>query len=228
MLWLALNDVVKHESADACLLAMWVLGTFAFAGFVNWTCNVRSLLPIAPALGILVVRRLEESPRQAVRPLDWHWALAPALATGMMVAWADFRLANSARAAAAQIAAVLEQEPGTVWFQGHWGFQYYMRAKGGREVDLSHPACHPGDVMVIPYNNTDVFFYSPEFVAPLRELEFPTCRGISTLQPKTGAGFYSDLWGPMPFVFGPAPAEKYGIWRLTLPVQPKAFLKDEG
>lgn len=228
VLWLALNDVVKHESADACLLAMWVLGTFGFAGFVNWTCNVRSMLPIAPVLGILVVRRLEERPRQAVRWLGWRWALAPALAIAVMVAWADLCLANSARVAAAHIAAVFESESGTIWFQGHWGFQYYMRGKGGREVDLRHPACHPGDVMVIPDNNTDVFFYSPEFMALESELKFPTCRWISTLQSTTGAGFYSAIWGPMPFVFGAAPPETYGIWRLTPPVQPKVSLKDKG
>jgi hypothetical protein len=228
VLWLALSDVVKHESAEAWLLALWVLGTFGFAGFVNWTCNVRSMLPIAPALGILMMRRLEESSRRAVRLLDWHWALAPALAVGMMVVWADFCLANSAREAATQITAVLEREPGTIWFQGHWGFQYYMSAKGGQEMDLSHPACHPGDVMITPYNNTDVLFYPAEFMAPLREFEFPICRGLSTLQGRIGAGFYSAIWGPMPYVFGAVPPEKYGIWRLTLPVQPKVLLKDKG
>jgi hypothetical protein len=82
--------------------------------------------------------------------------------------------------------------------------------------------------MIAPYNNTDVLFYPAEFMAPLREFEFPTCRGLSTLQGRIGAGFYSAIWGPMPYVFGAVPQEKYGIWRLTLPVQPKVPLQDEG
>jgi hypothetical protein len=28
-----------------------------------------------------------------------------------------------------------------------------------------------------------------------------------------GAGYYSDGWGPLPFVFGPAPAEDYLVFR---------------
>jgi hypothetical protein len=218
VLWLAVSDIVRHESADACLLALWVWGTFGFATFVNWTCNVRSVLPIAPALGILLVRRLdEERGRRWLRFVAWRWALAPAAAIAFLVAWADFCLANSARAAAAQIAAAVEPEAGTIWFQGHWGFQYYMLAKGGREVDLNRPACNPGDIVILPFNNTDVFFFAPEFVVPLRQMEFPACGWLSTVQERVGAGFYSAIWGPMPFVFAPASHERYGIYRLKLP-----------
>jgi 4-amino-4-deoxy-L-arabinose transferase-like glycosyltransferase len=229
VLWLAMSDIVKHESADACLLALWVWGTFGFAAFVNWTCNVRSVLPIAPALGILLVRRIDlERTRRGGRPVAWRWALVPAAAVALMVAWADFCLANSARTAATQIAAVLRPESGTVWFQGHWGFQYYMRAKGGREVDLSHPGCKPGDILINPFNNTDVYFFDAEFLDPLRELEFPACGWLSTVRERVGAGFYAAIWGPLPFVFAPVPQEKYGIWRLKLPVEFKPLLRDEG
>ena len=153
-------------------------------------------------------------PRRAVRPKGWRWALVPAMAVAVMVEWADLCLADSARTAAKQISTVLESEPGTLWFQGHWGFQYYLHALGGREVDLSHPEFRPGDVMVTPYNNTDVLFYPPQFVAPLGDREFPACRWLSTQRSDVGAGFYSGIWGPMPFVFGPAFPEKYGVSRL--------------
>src|SRR5262249_20821695 len=148
VVWLALSDLAKNQSADAFLLVMWVLGTFGFAGFVNWTCNVRSLLPIAPAFGILVMRRLEGTPAQSRTALGWRRALVPALTAASLVTWADVALANSARTAATQIAAELKPEARPIWFQGHWGFQYYMHANGGREVDLSKHDCLPGDVMV--------------------------------------------------------------------------------
>jgi hypothetical protein len=229
VLWLAVSDIVKHESADACLLALWVWGTFGFAAFVNWTCNVRAVLPIAPALGILLVRRIdEERTRRGGRPVGWRWVLAPAAAVALMVAWADFCLANTARTAATEIAAVLRPEAGTVWFQGHWGFQHYMRAKGGRDFDLSHPACKPGDILINPFNNTDVYFFDAEFLDPLPEMEFPACGWLSTVQCRLGAGFYSAIWGPMPFVFASAPKEKYGIWRLKVPIEFKPLIRDEG
>ncbi len=216
ILWLALSDVARNQSADACVLALWVFGAFGFAGFVNWTCNVRSLLPMAPALGILAVRRMEEQRKERAAVFEWRWALAPAFVVTGMVAWSDLCLANSVRSAAAHLAEAVKSEPGTHWFQGHWGFQYYMHAQGGREVDVQKPDSRPGEVMVFPYNNTDVLFYSREFVEPIREVEIPACRWLATMQAEMGAGFYSAIWGPMPFVFGPAPLENYEICRLKL------------
>jgi hypothetical protein len=216
VLYLAISDIARRPSAEACLLTFWVFGVFGFAGIVNWTCNVRSLLPMAPAFGILVIRRMEERPQQWPDRLRWCWALAPAVAVAGMVAWADFCLANSARTAAAALADVLQPELGRHWFQGHWGFQYYMHARGGRELDAKTPQTRPGEVMVTPYNNTDVFFYSREFVVPFAELKFPACRWLATTQGQLGAGFYSGIWGPMPFAFGPTPLEKYEIARLRL------------
>jgi hypothetical protein len=214
VLWLALADLAKTQSSDAALLTLWVFGTFTFAGFVNWTCNVRSLLPIAPALGILVIRRLEQDRSPLLRAIHWRWALIPASVVSLLVGWADFSLADSARTAATRIATVLKSESGPVWFQGHWGFQYYMQAKGGLPIDLNDPKSLPGDVMIVPSNNTDVFYYDRRFLDPLQELEIPVCRSLATMQVRAGAGFYSGIWGPMPFVFGPVPTDKYEIWRL--------------
>ena len=220
IMWLAIRDFARNQTADACLLVLWVLGTVGFTGFVNWTCNVRSLLPMAPAFGILVVRRMEERPKEEPAGFGRRWALAPALAAAAMVAWADLCLADSARIAASRLAESLKPEPGPHWFQGHWGFQYYMRARGGREFDTQNPQVRPGEVMVIPYANTDVVFYSRDFMDSVRELELPACRWLATMQGQVGAGFYSGFWGPMPFVFGPTSLEKYEIVRLKLGRRP--------
>ena len=40
---------------------LWVIGTFLFAAFLNWTVNARSLLPLTPAVAILMTRRLEQN-----------------------------------------------------------------------------------------------------------------------------------------------------------------------
>jgi hypothetical protein len=34
------------------------------------------------------------------------------------------------------------------------------------------------------------------------------------MSPRLGAGFYSDLYGPLPFAFGPAPPEVYRVYRV--------------
>jgi hypothetical protein len=59
VLALAAVDVWKRRDADSLLLALWVLGTFVFTAFLNWTVNARSVLPLNPAAGILLARRLD-------------------------------------------------------------------------------------------------------------------------------------------------------------------------
>jgi hypothetical protein len=219
VLWLTLADLATRQSVDAFLLTLWVFGTFAFAGFVNWTCNVRSLLPIAPALGILVIRRLEDLPSPLL-PVSWRWAFVPAVAVSLAVGWADFCLANSARTAAARLASILKSEGGPIWFQGHWGFQFYMQAQGGLAVDVGNPMSLPDEIMIVPSNNTDVIPYDGKLFDRLQELEIVACPWLATVQDRVGAGFYSGVWGPMPFVFGPTPMEKYSIWRFRFDSPP--------
>ena len=99
---LAFSDFRKRRDADSIFLALWVAGTFAFAAFVNWSVNARSLLPLIPAAGILLARRVDSfgllPPRKRLLS-----SIAPLAAAGLIsiwVTWADTSLANSARLAA--------------------------------------------------------------------------------------------------------------------------------
>src|SRR5438874_6818966 len=60
VLALAATDYRRERDADSLFLACWVAGTFLFTAFLNWTVNVRSVLPLIPAIGILLARRLEK------------------------------------------------------------------------------------------------------------------------------------------------------------------------
>src|SRR5580698_5696385 len=115
---LAATDTWKHRNADSLLLMLWVLGTFVFTGFVNWTINARSVLPLIPAAGILLVRRIDAL--QAVsmrwRPAMLAIPLAAAGAVSLWLTWADTELANSARTAATLIEQNTRNQPGEVWF----------------------------------------------------------------------------------------------------------------
>ena len=55
---LALADYRRHRDATSALLGLWTLGVLIFASVFNWTINGRSLLPLLPAVGILLARRL--------------------------------------------------------------------------------------------------------------------------------------------------------------------------
>jgi hypothetical protein len=39
-----------QKSADALLLLLWIVGTFCFATFFNWSITARTFLPMGPAV----------------------------------------------------------------------------------------------------------------------------------------------------------------------------------
>jgi 4-amino-4-deoxy-L-arabinose transferase-like glycosyltransferase len=220
VLALAAADVWKRRDASGLFLFLWVWGTFLFAGFLNWTNNARSVLPLIPAVGILLARRIEGCGMTASTWLRMKLAI-PLVVSGVLsfwVAWADADMANSARRTARFVASLCAAEKGenssaTVWFEGHWGFQYYMQSLGSRPVDLEHLDFQPGDFLVIPGNNVTLFDVRPKFVASQKVIETRIPSGIATVQGKLGAGFYSSDWGPLPFAIGRVPAERYILLR---------------
>jgi Dolichyl-phosphate-mannose-protein mannosyltransferase len=242
---LAAADAWKRKDAGSLLLMLWVFGTFVFTGFLNWTINARSVLPLIPAAGILLARRVDtlqeslrdglrdgsressrESSRKGSRKRSARWrpamlasALAAAGAVSLWLAWADTELANSARTAAALIEQKTMNQPGAVWFTGHWGFQYYMESFGAHAVEIDDPPHRPGDFLAV-VESGQLFEIRPVFVASRDLIQIPMRLGITTAQGNLGAGFYSSDSGPLPFAIGPVPPERYELLRLGPPSTP--------
>jgi hypothetical protein len=216
ILALAIRDFWRHRDTNSFFLMLWVVGTFIFTGFLNWVINARSILPAIPAAGILLARRLDEmrtgSPRRPL--LRSAVPLAVAAALSLWVTWGDADLANSARKAATLIAEKTRNQASTVWFEGHWGFQYYMESMGALPFDVDSPEAHPGDFIAMSENNLLLFEVRPEFVASKDTIEIAMSDRVTTTHGKAGAGFYSAEWGPLPFVIGPVPPERYSLVRL--------------
>ena len=218
---LALADVWQRRDRDAVLLALWLGGTLYFGMFVNHFVNIRVILPALPAVAILCARRLRMR-SEAGAPLDSApssvgsaspravWAgMAAALALSLCVAYADMRLANSARTAAVHIAP--EKRKGRTWFSGHWGFQYYMEARGAKPIDTRNPDLRPGDTIVTPMSGSNRIKIGNRGAYIDESFDVPVCSWLTTMRVDCGAGFYSDFWGPLPFVFGPVPPERYEV-----------------
>ncbi|MGA9543998.1 MAG: glycosyltransferase family 39 protein [Candidatus Sulfotelmatobacter sp.] len=212
---LAASDAWKRRDADSLLLVLWVLGTFIFTGFVNWTINARSVLPLIPAAGILLARRVDALPSTSMRwrPAMLAISLAVAGAVSLWLTWADMELADSARTAATLIEQKTRNQPGTVWFMGHWGFQYYMESFGAHAVAVNDPPHQPGDFLAVA-ESARLFEMRPEFLASRDVIQIPMRLGITTAQNQLGAGFYSADTGPLPFAIGPVPPERYQLLRL--------------
>src|SRR3989304_5587397 len=89
--------------------------------------------------------------------------------------------------------------------------------RGGRAVDWGAPRPSPGETLVVPDNNTNTFLMPRGSVSLLRVVEVPSPALMATMNRAVGAGFYSDVWGPLPFAVGRGPQERYYVFRVTAP-----------
>jgi hypothetical protein len=217
VLGLAVAELFERRDPDTVLLALWLLGTFVFASFVNWSVNGRSILPMAPAAAILVARRLGGA-RSSQKAAALVFApLAVALAISVVVAIGDYRLAGTGRDEAAAIARASAGRGGTLWFFGHWGFQHYMEAIGAKPIDAATSRPAPGDAIAVPSNNTNTRSVPDAWIASKEMIEPGGPRWVTTLHPALGAGFYASSFGPLPYSFGEPPPERCELIRIGAP-----------
>jgi 4-amino-4-deoxy-L-arabinose transferase-like glycosyltransferase len=222
VLGLAIMDFWETRTAKSLLLMLWVLGTFAFASFFNWTVNARSVLPLLPAAAILIARRLDMSQAAKTSQTIVRF-LVPLLASACLALWvtsADSQLANSARTAAVVVHEKYKDVTSRMWFEGHWGFQYYMEQFGARPLEARSTAIGEGDLIVVPENNTEMMEVNPAYVAKTESFWLPGPGGATTMSSSLGAGFYAAYWGPLPFAVGPVPVERYVVLHMKDATKP--------
>ena len=212
-------ELQNWRDSNSIFLGLWVLGTFIFAGFVNWSVNARSVLPLIPAVGMLLARRIEA--KLEVSPgLKKRLALSLALsgAISLWVTKADSDWANSARTAAQAIHQQTQSLHIPVWFEGHWGFQYYMQQYGARPMDFVKSSTSAGDLLVVPQSNALAYTMpSAQYVASAEVLQLKLQQPVFTMHWRRGAGFYSSFYGFLPFVFAAPSPEQYYVLQLAKP-----------
>lgn len=222
LLALAIKDFLEHRDSRGWLLFLWILGTFFFTAFVNWTINGRSVLPMAPAIGILIARQLEKhlsAGRNAFRFIPY--CLAAGAAFAWMVARADFLFATADRETVAKTLGDFSAQKDHLYFQGHWGFQYYMLAAGMNEFDVYRTELKHGDILAIPDYNTVVLPPSPDVIAKSEIIYADSPKFLTTMSPSAGAGFYASIYGPLPFAFGSIAPERVHIYFLKTNAPPQ-------
>jgi hypothetical protein len=73
--------------------------------------------------------------------------------------------------------------------------------------------------VILPVNNTNVSSRSLDATTVAERAEFPVARAVASMAPGLGAGFYTDLWGPLPFAFGRTAKEVYHVVRVDRPIR---------
>lgn len=136
------------------------------------------------------MRRLETRHRAWTRSLILQVA-GGLMVSGVLSIWvagADTRLANLAREAAQNIRGRTSSEVGTLWYEGHWGFQYYMEQLGALSLDAHDFQIRPGDLVAVPENNL-------RFAGFLPDMSFQK-EAVLELPNPSGAAVLSGSWAP--------------------------------
>jgi hypothetical protein len=211
---LAISDLRARRDAESILLALWTIGTFIFAGFVNWTTNGRSILPMCVPVGILIARRIERGRISRGSRLGLVTPLVVAALAAVAVAWSDSTIANAARAGASRIAAQYGGRRSTLWFFGHWGFQYYLEEHGARPIDVATADFQEGDTLATASTNANNYRMPPEWVRVRETFDLSSATGVTTIDPKAGGGFYADGFGALPFALTGKSTERFEVFDL--------------
>jgi 4-amino-4-deoxy-L-arabinose transferase-like glycosyltransferase len=219
LLVLAAVELWRERDAKTGLLFCWVVGTFIFASLVNWSITGRNILPMAPAAGLLIARRLERKnqlPDRYRGSTRFALPLVLMLTMSLLVSYADYRYANEVRSLARQIGHVHSYTGGRLLFQGHWGFQYYLEEEGAIPIDFAKTTFQAGDVIVTPSFSHNVYELNESYVDTLQNVNLHPLSWLSTHNYFVGAGFYASKIGPLPYAFGVIRPEFYRIQKLRI------------
>src|SRR5436190_716294 len=178
------------------------------------TTGIAIFLALLPLFYLWVGRALTS--RTDVIAVTVEGALFATIGIGILaLAVADLihqKPADTARFASKSFENRFRDEPGAVWFEGHWGFQYYMELWKAKPLDRSERRIISGDVLIVPLSNSNVSPTPPvPTTGPPEQVNYPQSV-LATMSPGMRAGFYSSKWGSLPWVFSRIPPEQYLIF----------------
>jgi len=192
---------------DLPFLCAWVVAIFLFGSVLNWTQNARSFLPLLPPAAVLVALQLEGAPWAQTRG-RFLSLLVPCTALGLLVLLGDFAGANAQRREAETVVSdILPQAP-HLRYLGSWGFGYYLHRAGLEAVDITRTRLRPGDLIVVTDNSSSVTALPMNRLKLVVGFKTRVPALASTMDKFAGSGFYSTVWGPLPFSFWPQPGSE--------------------
>ncbi len=216
----------EHLSADAVFLGAWLLIHVVFSVFFVPFQAVRHLLVALVPLLLLLFRSFEQSP---VR-----WQSVRVLALGLLclqgvvavaVHIADYQYADAYRQYARRARERFAGRSETVWFVGHWGWQFYAQRAGFRMLNRDGPYPAATDLLIWPkrVHIGDVMNANAGLRSRLELQESVVYRSrlpIRTMSVEAGAGFYATIRRRIPYRFAcGSPLEIFQVYRI-LPAEP--------
>ena len=175
------------------------------------------LLASAPAAAILIAGLLPE-PR-ALRTLAHGLVIAASLTLGILIVRTDAAYAGLGRRAAREVIPKVERYKKTIWFAGHWGFQWYAQRAGAVGLSKSPPYPQLGDFLIVSTHSDGAALADDTSVVPGKRwvAGLPAAELLAHGRiAGEGAGFYSDTKGFLPWVWTrEEELDSFPMWEIT-------------
>jgi hypothetical protein len=143
-------------------LVAWVLLECASTALLSPFPAGRRVIGVATSSGFLAMFLAVRFSRYGTTPIVPRWPVWVPILSGFLLFAVDSWDARAEKDAITQANHFIPVVPGEqVWFNGHWGFQYYADRAGMVPVIPSQSVLMKGDWLVYPEIPDDVGFYRP-------------------------------------------------------------------
>jgi hypothetical protein len=208
-----ISEGVRRHDPLQLTLAIWLCLPLFISPYVH--LPPKYLLISAPAVALMIVRVGQELSAGWRRLLGTSTAVL-GLVLGLAIVRADTLLADGGRLAATELIAPRVARGETVWYFGHWGFQWYAEQAGARPILPRPPFAAPGDVIV--GSGGERHPWLKRYVRQSAQTLAAKSGAVGSIMGgRLGAGFYSDHWGYLPWSWGAAPLPSYVVWQVIGP-----------
>ncbi len=211
----AARGILASGARDGILLAAWVGGTLAFTAFLNHYVNVRTILPLVPALAVLVM------PRGGGRAIP-----VATLTLGLLLsAWtlvADDDVASHDKRVAERALERARTEGVALHYVAFWGFEYHLMHGGATPLafeeqktfaDPARPLMEPGSLLIVDAYARAAWTPVPRGFTLVEEMHEPYTLAATTFDSDAHAGFYWHGIGALPYRLGYAKPETFLLLR---------------
>jgi 4-amino-4-deoxy-L-arabinose transferase-like glycosyltransferase len=150
-------------NADSLFLAGWFAGELAAYFVLTPFPAARRVIGLSVIGLILGARMAARTGRLAPARRPPPWLIALVTCAGVAVAGIDTLDAFPEKSCAERAAMATVERPAgsTVWFAGHWGFQYYCERAGMSPLVLGRSRLCAGDYLILPAHPDAPGFHRP-------------------------------------------------------------------
>ena len=199
----------RRRDSTGLILGFWLLSPLPAVYYVHFP--IKYMIAILPAAVLLLLQTVSGLSRSRMLAICGTIVVI-CVSYSCVILRADQDFAEYGRRAAAELIAPHVARRERVWYGGEWGFYWYAQRAGAEVSQPGGPGPKPGQLLAVGIAESgDVTRnrFPNRVLVDRRQYNSPHGRTMLF-----GAGLYSNLAGNSLWVWNPAAANEYELWRI--------------